>query len=38
MPESRADLHVHSRYSDRPTEWILRRIGAPECYTPPKAV
>jgi predicted metal-dependent phosphoesterase TrpH len=29
---------VHSRYSDRPTEWILRRIGAPECYTPPRAV
>lgn len=35
---SRADLHVHSRYSDRPTEWVLRRIGAPECYTPPRTV
>jgi hypothetical protein len=37
MP-SRADLHVHSRYSDRPSEWILRRIGAPECYTEPREV
>jgi glycosyltransferase involved in cell wall biosynthesis len=35
---SRADLHVHSKYSDRPSEWILRRIGAPECYTPPQTV
>src|SRR5262245_45600425 len=35
---SRADLHVHSKYSDRPTEWVLRRIGAPECYTQPRAV
>lgn len=38
MVASRADLHVHSKYSDRPSEWILRRVGAPECYTPPKAV
>src|SRR5215510_10479762 len=38
MAMSRADLHVHSKYSDRPSEWILRRIGAPECYTPPRAV
>lgn len=38
MHESRVDLHVHSKYSDRPTEWVLRRIGAPECYTPPRAV
>lgn len=35
---SKADLHVHSKYSNRPTEWILRRIGAPECYTPPREV
>src|SRR5262249_36389397 len=38
MSVSRVDLHVHSRYSDRPTEWVLRRIGAPECYTQPRAV
>src|SRR5262249_42160256 len=35
---SRADLHVHSRYSDRPTEWLLQRLGAPECYTNPRTV
>ncbi len=35
---SRVDLHVHSKYSDRPTEWVLRRIGAPECYTEPRTV
>jgi predicted metal-dependent phosphoesterase TrpH len=35
---SRSDLHVHSRYSNRPSEWILRRIGAPECYTEPRHV
>jgi glycosyltransferase involved in cell wall biosynthesis len=29
---------VHSQYSDRPTEWLLRRIGAPECFTKPRAV
>ncbi|MEM7228116.1 MAG: glycosyltransferase [Planctomycetota bacterium] len=35
---SRGDLHVHSKYSDRPSEWILRRIGAPECFVEPAAV
>lgn len=35
---SRADLHVHSKYSNRPSEWILRRIGAPECYVEPMEV
>lgn len=33
---SRADLHVHSKYSDRPSEWVLRRIGAPECFVEPR--
>lgn len=32
---ARVDLHAHSRYSDNPTEWLLRRIGAPECFTEP---
>ncbi len=34
----RVDMHVHSRYSDRPSEWILRRLGAPECFTEPALV
>ncbi|QNN23054.1 glycosyltransferase [Planctomycetales bacterium ZRK34] len=35
---ARADLHVHSRYSDRPSEWVLRRVGAPECFVEPLQV
>ena len=33
--EAKVDLHVHSKYSDRPSEWILRRIGAPESFVEP---
>ncbi|HWB13450.1 MAG TPA: glycosyltransferase [Pirellulales bacterium] len=33
--QSKVDLHVHSKYSDRPSEWILRRIGAPESFVEP---
>ena len=33
---SRADLHVHSKHSDRPSEWFLRRIGAPESFVEPR--
>jgi hypothetical protein len=35
---TRADLHVHSRHSDRPSEWFLRRIGAPESFVDPHVV
>lgn len=35
---SRADLHVHSKYSDQPSEWLLRRVGAPESFTEPAEV
>jgi len=37
-PLSRADLHVHCKYSDRPSEWILRRIGSPESFVEPMEV
>ena len=37
MP-TKVDLHVHSKYSDRPSEWILRRIGAPESFVEPHAI
>ena len=30
---SRADLHVHSLYSEKPGEWFLQRLGAAESYT-----
>lgn len=33
---SRCDLQVHSCYSDRPSEWVLRKLGMPESYTRPK--
>ncbi|BBD09488.1 glycosyltransferase [Desulfovibrio ferrophilus] len=32
------DLHVHSRYSRRPSEWILQKIGCAESYTDPKSI
>lgn len=38
MKTSKADLHVHSKYSDRPSEWFLRRIGAPESFMEPREV
>jgi len=33
----RADLRVHSRYSDRPTNFFLKRLKAPESLTEPEA-
>ena len=36
MNEAKADLHLHTKYSDRPSEWILRRIGAPESFVEPE--
>lgn len=35
---SKCDLHVHSKYSDRPSEWFLRRVGAPESFVDPREV
>jgi hypothetical protein len=35
---SKADLHVHSKHSNRPSEWILRQLKAPESYTEPLEV
>jgi predicted metal-dependent phosphoesterase TrpH len=33
---SKADLHLHSRYSDRPSEWILRKLGIPDSLSEPR--
>jgi len=33
--ETKVDLHVHSRYSNRPQEWVLRKLGAPESFSDP---
>jgi glycosyltransferase involved in cell wall biosynthesis len=35
---ARADLHVHSRYSEHPSEWFLKRLGAKESYTDPEHI
>ncbi|MHC1725476.1 MAG: glycosyltransferase [Syntrophobacteraceae bacterium] len=32
------DLHVHSKYSVRPSQWILQKLGCPECFTEPSEV
>jgi len=31
----RVDLHVHSKYSTRPSQWFLQKIGCAECFTDP---
>ncbi len=35
---TKADLHVHSKYSEHPSEWFLQRLGAAESYTEPETV
>ena len=37
-PRFRVDLHVHSRHSSRPSQWILQKIGCPESFTEPGAI
>ncbi len=34
----KADLHIHSRFSDRAPEWLFRRAGLPDSYTEPAAL
>ena len=34
-PTSRADLHIHSRHSDRAADWVLRRLDFPASYSDP---
>jgi glycosyltransferase involved in cell wall biosynthesis len=29
------DMHVHSRFSSRPSQWILKKLGCPESFTEP---
>ena len=35
---ARVDMHVHSSYSDHPSEWFLQRLGARESYTRPETI
>ena len=34
----KADLHLHSKYSKKPTEWFLKKLGAAESYTEPEKI
>ncbi len=34
----KADLHLHSRHSARAPEWLFRRVGLPDSFTPPDAL
>jgi len=33
---SKIDMHVHSKYSEHPSDWFLQRLGAKESYTEPE--
>ncbi|HEX8295902.1 MAG TPA: glycosyltransferase, partial [Chthoniobacteraceae bacterium] len=35
---ARADLHLHSHHSARAAEWLFRRVGLPDSYSPPGAL
>ena len=34
----RVDMHVHSKFSTRPSQWLLQKIGCPESFTEPAAL
>lgn len=38
MKTFRADLHVHSRHSNKPTYWALRKFNCPESYSSPEFI
>ncbi len=35
---AKVDLHVHSCYSERPSEWFLQRLGTRESYVDPEEI
>src|SRR5437870_752486 len=35
---SKADLHIHSRYSNRSAEWIARKFGLPDSCSEPRKI
>lgn len=34
----RIDLHVHSKYSTRPSQWVLQKLDCPESFTEPRRI
>ena len=37
-PLTKIDLHVHTRFSKRASQWVLQKIGCPESFTEPRQV
>ncbi|TBV78989.1 MAG: glycosyltransferase [Desulfobulbaceae bacterium] len=35
---TKADLHVHSKHSRHPSQWVLRKVGCAESYTEPRHI
>jgi len=35
---AKVDMHVHSKYSGRPSEWFLKKIGTNESYSEPETI
>src|SRR4030042_6827193 len=35
---AKMDMHVHSKYSGRPSDWFLQKFGTSESYTEPEKV
>ncbi len=38
MNSYKADLHVHSSHSNKPTYWAMRKFNVPESYTSPQYI
>lgn len=34
----KADLHLHSKSSKRASQWVLQKIGCPECFSEPESL
>ena len=34
----KADLHLHSKYSDYPGTWLLKAYDSPESFTEPEEI
>ena len=35
LTNTKVDLHMHSKFSKRPSEWVLRKLGCSESYSEP---
>jgi glycosyltransferase involved in cell wall biosynthesis len=38
IPSIRIDMHVHSCFSKRASQWVLQKIGCPESFTDPMQI